>query len=99
MLWVGLPRLRNLVDVYMSSSNRNDSVYTELPDLIFFIRQISKIAIFFLKKALLKNVLVRKLEIVWLGIVIELIFKLFESDCNMCRLVHYRHYLQLQVCN
>ena len=26
------------------SNNRNDSVYTELPDLIFFIMQISKIA-------------------------------------------------------
>ena len=33
---VGLPCLRNLVNVYKSSSNRNDSVYTELPDLIFF---------------------------------------------------------------
>ena len=43
MLWVGLPRLRTLVNVYTSSSNRNDSFYTDLPDLIFFIRQISKI--------------------------------------------------------
>ena len=41
---LGLPRLQNLVNVYTSSSNRNDSVYTELPDLIFFIMQIGKIA-------------------------------------------------------
>ena len=34
---VGLPRLRNLVNVYTSSTNRNDPVYTELPDLIFSI--------------------------------------------------------------
>ena len=32
---LGLPRLRNLVNVYTSSNNRNNSVYTELPDLIF----------------------------------------------------------------
>ena len=47
---VGLPRLRNLVNVYTSSTNRNDPVYTELPDLIFFIMQIGKIADIFLKK-------------------------------------------------
>ena len=47
---LGLPRLRNLVSVYTSSSNRNDSVYTELPDMIFFIMQISKIADIFPKK-------------------------------------------------
>ena len=44
MAYLGLPRLQNLVNVYMSSNNRNDSVYTELPDLIFFIMQIGKIA-------------------------------------------------------
>ena len=47
---LGLPRLRNLVNVYTSSTNRNDPVYTELPDLIFFIMQIVKIADIFLKK-------------------------------------------------
>ena len=41
---VGLPRLRNLVDVYTSSNNQDYFVYTALPDLIFFIMQISKIA-------------------------------------------------------
>ena len=50
MLWVGLPRLRNLVNVYTSSINRNDTVYTELPDLIFSIMQIGKIADIFPKK-------------------------------------------------
>ena len=29
---VGLPILRNLVNVYTRSSNRNNSVYTKLPD-------------------------------------------------------------------
>ena len=47
---VGLPRLRNLVNVYTSSTNRNDPVYTEHPDLIFFIMQIGKIADIFPKK-------------------------------------------------
>ena len=28
---VGLPRLRNFVNVYANSRNRNDSVYTQLP--------------------------------------------------------------------
>ena len=41
-----LPGLRNLVNVYTSSNNRNDSIYTELPDLIFFIMQMGKIADF-----------------------------------------------------
>ena len=37
VVWqLGLPRLRNLVNVYTSSNNRNYSVYRELPDLIFF---------------------------------------------------------------
>ena len=49
-MFVGLPCLQNLVNVYTSSSTRNDSVYTELPDLIFFIMQISKIADIFLEK-------------------------------------------------
>ena len=35
---IGLPRLRNLVNVYTSSNNGNDSVYMELPDLIFIPR-------------------------------------------------------------
>ena len=46
-LCLGLPCLQNLVNVYTSSNNRNDFVYTELTDLIFFIMQISKIADFF----------------------------------------------------
>ena len=33
---IGLPCLRNLVNVYVSSINGNYSVYTELPELIFF---------------------------------------------------------------
>ena len=73
------------------SSNRNDSVYMELPDSIFFIRQISKITEIFPK---MHFVLI--FEIAWLGVVITH-FKLLESDCNKCRVVHYRHYLQLQV--
>ena len=52
---LGLPYLRNLVNNYTSSSNRKDSVYTEIQDLIFFIMQIGKIADIFHKK-LLKNV-------------------------------------------
>ena len=65
---MGLPRLRNLVNVYMSSNNPNDSVYMELPDLIFFsLCRSVKLLIFFLEK------LVRIFEIVWLGVVIELI--------------------------
>ena len=48
--YLGLPRLRNSEKVYTSSSNQNDSVYTELPDLIFFIMQIGKIADIFPKK-------------------------------------------------
>ena len=45
ILWhIGLPHLRNLVNVYTSSNEQNDSVYTELPDLIFCIMQIGKIA-------------------------------------------------------
>ena len=43
-LVLGLPPLRNVVNVYMSSNNRNDSLYTELPDLIFFIMLIVKIS-------------------------------------------------------
>ena len=58
---LGLPRLRNFVNtkfvnVYTSSTNRNDPVYTELPDLIIFIMQIGKIANIFPKKTSLKNV-------------------------------------------
>ena len=68
LLKLGLPHLRNSVNVYTSSSNRNDSVYTELPDLIFFIMQISKVADIFPKKTL-----VGIFKIVWLGVVIELI--------------------------
>ena len=30
-LLLGLPRLRNFVNVYTISRNRNDSVYTQLP--------------------------------------------------------------------
>ena len=47
---VGLPHLRNLVNFYMSSNNRNDSLYTELADLIFLIMQIGKSLKFFLEK-------------------------------------------------
>ena len=60
----------NLVNIYMSSSNRNDSVYTELPDLIFLSCRSVKSQIFFLKNSL-KNV--QMFETVWLDVVIELI--------------------------
>ena len=33
---LGLSCLQNMVNVYTSSNNLNDSVYTELSDLIFF---------------------------------------------------------------
>ena len=36
-----------LVNIYTSSNNPNNSVYTELPDLIFSIMQIGKIAYVF----------------------------------------------------
>ena len=76
---IGLPRLRNLVNVYTSSTNRNDPVYTELPDLIFFIMQIGKIADIFPKKIPCKMHLVRIFEISWLSVVIELI----SSHCKV----------------
>ena len=63
-LRVGLPCLQNLVNVYMSSNNRNDSAYTEVPDLCFFIMQIGKIADIFPKKTSLKMYLVRIFKIV-----------------------------------
>ena len=47
---VGLLHLQNLLNIYTSSSNRNNSVYPELPDLIFFIMQIGKVADIFPKK-------------------------------------------------
>ena len=48
---VELQRLRNLVNGCTSSNNRNDSVYTELPDFIFFSLCGSvKSPIFFLEK-------------------------------------------------
>ena len=40
--YVGLPRLRNFVNVYTNSRNRNDSVYTQLPYCIFSLSQIGK---------------------------------------------------------
>ena len=52
---IGLPRLRNLVNVYTSFSNRNDSVYTVFPDLFFSLCKSVKSPIYFLKKTL-KNV-------------------------------------------
>ena len=61
----------------------------------FFIRQISKITIFFLKNSL-KNVLCAKIRNSLVGCCDRTHFKLLESDCNMRRLVHYQHYLQLQ---
>ena len=65
---VGLPRLRNLVNVYTSSNNRNDSIYTELPDLNFSLCRSEKSPIFFLENV---QSLVRMFEIIWLGVVIE----------------------------
>ena len=53
---VRLPCLRNSVNVYMSSNNRNDSAYTEVPVLCFFIMQIGKIADIFPKKKTSENV-------------------------------------------
>ena len=70
---IGLPRLRNLVNVYTSSTNRNDPVYRELQDLIFFTMQIGKIADIFHKKNPWKMYLVQIFEISWLRVVIELI--------------------------
>ena len=84
---VGLPHLRNLVNVYLSSSNRNDSIYTEFPDLIFLIRQISKITLFFLKNSL-KNVLCAKGRNCLVGCCDRIHFKLLESDCKMRNLVY-----------
>ena len=40
---LGLSRLQNLVNIYTSFNNRNDSIYTEHSDLIFFMMQIGKI--------------------------------------------------------
>ena len=92
---LGLPCLRNLVTVYTSSNNRNDSIYTELPDLIFSACRSIKSPIFFLEKlvpcANIRNCLV--------GCCDRTHFKYLESDCNMRRLVYYRHLLQLQLCN
>ena len=34
---VGLPRLQNFVNVYTSSRDRNDSVYTQLPYWFVFV--------------------------------------------------------------
>ena len=96
---LGLPRLRNLVNVYTSSSNRNAYVYTELPDLILFIMQIGKIADIFPKKTLLKNLPCQNIRNCLVGCCDRTHFKLLESDCNMRRLVDNRHFLQLQVCN
>ena len=70
---LGLPRLRNLVNVYTSSTNRNNPVYTKLPDMIIFMMQIGKIADIFPKKTPWKMYLARIFEISWLGVVIELI--------------------------
>ena len=56
IMGLGLPRLRNLVNVYTSSTNQNNPVYTELLDLIIFMMQIGKIANIFPKKNSLKNV-------------------------------------------
>ena len=42
------PRLQNFVNVYTNSRNRNDSIYTKLPDL-FFLLQIGKITDIFPK--------------------------------------------------
>ena len=83
--YLGLPRLRNSVKIYTSSSNQNDSVYTELPDLIFFIMQIGKIADIFPKK-LLKNVPCANIGNCLVGCCNRTHFKLLESDCNMRRL-------------
>ena len=99
MLSVGLPRLRNLVNVYTSSSNRNGSVYMELPDLIFSLCRSVKSPIFFLKKTLLKNERCANIRNCLVGCCDRTHFKLLESDCNMSRLVDCRHFLQLQVCN
>ena len=47
-------------NVYTSSTNGNDPVYTELPDLIIFMMQIGKIADIFPKKKLLEKCTLRE---------------------------------------
>ena len=107
---VGLPRLQNLVNVYTSSTNRNDPVYTELPDLIFFIMLIGKIADIFPKKTPWKMYLAWIFKIVWLVVVIELIssywrviatcansyitYIFFSCKCVINELTHTRHNCQ-----
>ena len=72
---VGLPRLRNLVNVYTSSSKRNNSIYTKLPDRFFSLCRSVNSQIFFLKKKLSANT--RN----WLVGCCD--------DCNIRRLDHY----------
>ena len=93
---LGLPRLRNFVNVYTNSRNRNDSVYTQLPYWFLFHYSSSvKSPIFFLKKSSLKNVpcanirncLVRRWD--------RTHFKLFQPDCNMRRLINNRHFFSV----
>ena len=62
-------RLRNLVNVYTSSSNPNYSLYTNLPDWYFLLCWSVKT---------LKNVTCANIQN-WLGVVIELI----SSDCKV----------------
>ena len=64
LFYLGLPCLQNLVNVYTSSSNRNDSVCTELPDLIFSLGRSVKAQYFFSLKLFRKMFFVRKFEIV-----------------------------------
>ena len=61
---LGLPRLRNLVNVYTSSSNRSDRIYTSLPDCFFFSLCNSVKSPIFSLKTLWKMYLVRIFEIV-----------------------------------
>ena len=77
---------------YTSSNNRNDSVSTELPDLIFSLCRSVKSLIFFLEKL----VPCANIQIVWLVFVIELISSNWKVIATCADI---QHFLQLQVCN
>ena len=70
---IGLPCLCYLVNVYTSSSNPHNSVYAELPGLIFSLCRSVKLPILFIKN-LFENVTCANIRIV--------------SECNMRRLVY-----------
>ena len=77
-LGTGLPCLGNLVNVYKSSNNRNDPVYTELPDLIVSLCSLVKSLIFLLE------IQVRIFEIFILKVIcFEKLFRGIQSECQV----------------